>query len=169
MKKLVVLMLVLGMASLASAVLVSSDTVTTGSVVWSVVDEQLIGVNATGTVDAEPYWIDGVTSPWDNIVVGIGPMDGSKFTGSFNDAAGDAADVSEWAPGGFNASGYDGSDLVLPNLGTGQWFQFDLSGLGTIGIGDYSSFDAVGTITVTPEPMTMVLLGLGGLFLRRRK
>ena len=33
---------------------------------------------------------------------------------------------------------------------------------------DYSVYDSV-TITQVPEPMTMVLLGLGGLFLRRRK
>ena len=168
MKKLLVLMLVLGMASLANAVLISGDTVTTGNIEWSVVDEQLIGTNATGTANAEATWIDGDTAPWDDIVVGIGTSNGN----SVNDGAGDMGKVNSWSFGGgtgFDVYGGDLDGAVLPNLGAGQWYQFGLSGPGTIGIGMYPSFDAIGTITVTPEPMTMVLLGLGGLFLRRRK
>ena len=36
---------------------------------------------------------------------------------------------------------------------------------------DFGTFDLIDTVTIhqIPEPMTMVLLGLGGLFLRRRK
>ena len=166
MKKLLVLMLVLGMASLASAVLVSSDTVTVGNIVWSVAGEQLIGTNASGVGDNDTYaiWIDGDTSPWADIVVDAAP--------SLNDAAGDLGKINSWSFSG--GTGYDvyGGDLdgmVMPNEAAGVWYQFDLSGEGTIGIGQYPSFDALGTITVVPEPMTMVLLGLGGLFLRRRK
>ena len=161
-------MLVLGMASLASAVLVSGDSVTTDTVVWTVVGEQLIGTNATGVAASATIWIDGITGTWDNIAVGIGPLVLGDYTGSHLDASGNLGSVTSWAAGSFDASGGKlGEDL--PAIAAGQWFAFDLSGEGTVGIGLYPSFTELGTITVTPEPMTMVLLGLGGLFLRRRK
>jgi hypothetical protein len=50
-----------------------------------------------------------------------------------------------------------------PSLGTGGTVETDFSDMVT------PSFGGPVTITQTPEPMTVALLGLGGLFLRRRK
>jgi hypothetical protein len=41
-------------------------------------------------------------------------------------------------------------------------------GIGTWGVGRNTLFDDV-SVTIIPEPMSIALLGLGGLFLRRRK
>jgi hypothetical protein len=42
-------------------------------------------------------------------------------------------------------------------------------GSGTIKLFDQSAENMLASIVIVPEPMTMVLLGLGGLMLRRRK
>jgi hypothetical protein len=45
-----------------------------------------------------------------------------------------------------------------------------ISGTGTLEFFDIlAQGESMGTVTVIPEPMTIALLGLGGLFLRRRK
>lgn len=66
--------------------------------------------------------------------------------------------------------------LADPLLADGSLFKFDLSA-DAIGAIDFSATgifnslptDIAGRINIIPEPMTVLLLGMGGLFLRRRK
>ena len=156
MKKLLILMLVLGMTSLASAV-------------------------TTVLTDIE-LWYDGTTVT----VVGLNP-DGISSTGIYDEAgqgtvgppyemliaAGDLAAMTG------RPAGYNGVDILamaspVGTVTTGDWFQFGFAD-GAVGdtmtIYDYavSYTDPVGTLNLIPEPMTIALLGLGGLFLLRRR
>ena len=170
MKKLLILMLVLCMASMANATLtlVSSagTTMTTGTT-------SMIGINTdTGIAGG---------GPWVNIIVDEG--DPGSWTGSggtiyYPPAIADPS-VYTYYYGAY--SGYGDAWILFgaaptPTLGgTGILadFEFQCDGLGDVTISlynsDFSSVITTLTITQIPEPMTIALLGLGGLFLRRRK
>ncbi len=180
MKKFVVLMLVLGMASLASAVLVENLTWTDGNVTWAL-DVGNSRVTAT-TSSAGDYFLDFIQqstaygrmdpTPVGNLPSGTASTDGLG-DGTYR-AAGDLGQV--WDPYAAPSDGLywtvesaDGGE-ALPDQAAGLLFQFDVTfdGNGDFIMSQYSGGDFQTRLS-TPEPMTMVLLGLGGLFLRRRK
>jgi hypothetical protein len=157
MKKLIMLALVCGIASLASAYVVTApEKVNPGeafSIVISGADNEVLYGGIYGDIDA---------------IVAT--------------KVGNAGNLS----GATHYPDFLGWDFIVDgtNLGTdnrpkaGNWWQFDYvaGAAGTVhsfGIFDYnqSYTDAVQTVAVTviPEPATMALLGLGALVLRRKK
>ena len=169
MKKLLVLLMVLGLATSAQAALTLSLSSTTVGIGGSVT----LTINSSDTAawlgdlvlsEDTVNWYAPVAADWDNtsiVTSGIGDL-GYMY----------------WE------SGYDNivyrtsaaGSTVMPVAG--NQFQVDIIGaqLGTLDISlqdvtSYAEISSNGPISleVVPEPMTFALLGLGGLFLRRRK
>ena len=174
MKKLLVLLLVLGITTMASAYTVTFEyRDAAGTTPISEVDIAspsftlaVVGTYVGGDANSHKMY-----DQFENIGAG---SDYADFTGSTMFAA----------AGGFKALGsynatYDGYDLSWGDASTGQtdadMFLFSLtaSAEGTLNISTYDSdYTAVletFSIPIVPEPMTIALLGLGGLFLRRRR
>lgn len=195
MKKLFVLMLVVSLASVASAGLkISVD----GVVDPADTEIELIEGSGTAVID---IWGDGATpsphAPW-LFVQGPGSINGSDmvYTGSlalYQDAeeaaidAGMPGDVAGFLELMAGAVGLEGvTDLGFITLADGAVPPAPLDG--TLVDGIIFHCEGLGDVTLTllaedlmtvldtqvihqviPEPMTLALLGLGGLFLRRRK
>jgi len=178
MRKLVVLLLVFAMASLANAAIVSfsaedyvpgspititvsSDELVTGLVLALITDNGFAGTATPGAWDAlftvaDPgYNADdfGLGGTGDLIMVtgaitpGF-PATGDLYTYTYDvptTATGDITFTVEDAHGYFSSISYMVGDVATPMSITGMEF------------------------TSVPEPMTIALLGLGGLFLLRRR
>ena len=180
MKKILMLMLVLGLASTASATITielrESDGVTPvadlvngvyeGSNYVLVVEGALADAGNSVGIYGAAY----AASDWDN----LGSADLANAASVI-----DTGDLSyiNYVPAytGFDAMAQDTGQGA--GVSTGDWFTIDLTGLlagdFSLDLLDYTASSAVignvsGTVTV-PEPITIALLGLGGLFLRRRK
>jgi hypothetical protein len=163
MKKLLVLALVLSVASLANAGLSLQGA---GNVVNVVSD------------DAAPYVAN---------LVYVLPVDGTgDLTGQIVNMPGSLSVVTDfgivtgadigWALGDIHVIQFLVGSSTVGALTSGVHFtgtaNTDLLQDGPVVAAYLLSEDfstVLGTLFTTPEPMTMVLLGLGGLFLRRKK
>ncbi len=166
MKKLLVLMLVLGIGAVASAGPIVALPVVDGIVTWDQVGSQLIGTGSSVAKYEAYITLPGYAAPFTTIVPD--PTTDGSNAGVMADA-GNAANILQFGGMSYNvvadqviAEGVPASQFV------GEWFRFDIPTEGDVVIWT-SGWAEVATIHVTPEPMTMALLGLGGLFLRRRK
>ena len=111
----------------------------------------------------------------------FGLIDGSAYVVNSGNVLLDRSDGTAVAgshfsliPGGSNAPAqtalYDFTYTVDPTLDTPTTINIGISGASVIQVGGATYQSVAGTsFEVVPEPMTIMLLGLGGLFLRRRR
>ena len=163
MKKLVVLTLVMAVASGANAALTLVDVPT---------DPINIGESITILVNNSD---DGAYAGWLQITdQAVADYDGDPVFTAAGDTAGQSimelyVDDPGWYT--FTVSSLDPANPIV----AGDHIQVNIVGIseGSSVLGLYDS-DGVtlldsATVNVIPEPMTIALLGLGGLFLRRRR
>jgi len=195
MKKLLVLALVLSMASLASAGLqlsVNGNTAQTAPIILLPSDELVLDIHGDGA-DSNPTPYILVIGPG-AINGGTIVYDPGSSLAAYWDAEAKAAEngfatVAEYlADFGANQGVVGLTDLAVAEIVSDKGVPpatiglladliiFHCEGPGEVLIrlvgwddtGAMFDYDTL-TITQVPEPMTMALLGLGGLFLRRRK
>ena len=164
MKKMLVLALVLSVAGLANAWIVTVDKTTVN-----------VGESFTMTIAAEAG--QGYADLYAGVFESAADIAVLNYSSAIKGAqAPDLAKVAatyDWA-----ADDYEGVDIVVDSTNgqftAGEWFKVTFTGMqmgaGRVQFYDYEDEQAVSffPITVVPEPMTMVLLGLGGLFLRKK-
>ena len=173
MKKLMILVLVLGLASVASATYSYNWTDTSGSdITQGVVGTAVVLEINRGAETAAWGYSFKLYDQFENGAVGTdhGDMTGAAFGGA-------EGSTPPAMIGPYSAT-YDGYDLTAGDTvagAAGTMFKVTImpSASGAMSIGNYASdyvtlIDSA-NLTIVPEPMTIALLGLGGLFLRRRK
>jgi len=174
MKKILVLLLVLAIATFASAA--ASLDIQVNGAAWGGGDVQLGDRITVSLVDTPGGFLGSWSvEPLTTFAVSVGDyVDGSLYVvpQTLSGVPFAAADVAD----GFQIQG-SGTYIFItvPSDGIAATFQFDTSAIGETtvsfaglyGTQDLSELGA--TLNVIPEPMTILLLGMGGLFLRRRK
>ena len=187
MRKLLIFMLVLGMASLATAVptiTVSNATPNPGDTIQVYITGTAAEASGPGGTPGGGYSgfmaIDYTNYNYYNYPTSSSPyLSITSFSPTITTAAGGYAAAS----GPSYGAAYWAAMPLLPwaeatDVDAGLWFTYNVSIDGVAGDVEVidildNAYGIIGSATVTiteiPEPMTMVLLGLGGLFLRRRK
>jgi hypothetical protein len=165
MRKILVLFLVLVLSSAVNAMLIKVDDVEGESFE--------VDIETTITVVSED------ASSWLGYIIIEEGGAGSLENPVILDAAGDLGAAAPYTEAGWG-TGYELSASMSPAgspaIAAGPQFNFDYIGA----IGDTATISlfvdpefttpiASVNVTVVPEPMTILLLGLGGLFLRRRR
>jgi len=174
MKKLLVLALVLSIATMANAALTLTISGPT-SVVTNSVTTYTIGYSLGG--------FNGLVSADMDIVSSVGSIGGGAAITTNRDTVIDIIGINS-STGNYEISLTNdnlGTDLTSP-LATFQFTAPSVTGLASVQLLENSFFDlnwnaitgsdlSLPTLSVhvIPEPMTLSILGLGGLFLRRRK
>ena len=169
MKKLLILALVVGLASVSYGYLV--PVASTFSAVLSgttLTIKSSVGL-ASGLANAENVGLYDLSGTHTFTSPAILPSSATATAGSlrainvFNNTT-DGYGMDIWA-------GSTGSESPVWDAAAGDWYTVTYSGH----VGDaldvenvQNAYHSEGTIYVTPEPMTIALLGLGGLLLRRR-
>jgi hypothetical protein len=165
MRKILVLFLVLGLASTANALFITVDGQTGESFE--------VDVQATIIVVSED------ASSWLGYIIVEEGGAGSLENAVILDDAGNVASAGPYTEAGWG-TGFELTASALPGidppLAVGNQFSFDYIGavgdIATISLfvdPEYVTPFASVNVTVVPAPMTVILLGLGGLFLRRRR
>jgi hypothetical protein len=165
MKKLLVLILVLGLCSTANATV---SWYINGSPAGATADVLTTDVIQVHSTDSTVYLALALTS---NTAVDLA-------NGAVTTNAGDAGNITAYSYAGYG-DGYYMSAATLGSVAPAAGVQFtmdvanaSIDDVATLYLWvdpDYTTTVDTVTITVVPEPVTIALLGLGGLFLRRRR